>query len=247
MSSAFSGRAGRLASIWQATYLRNQQDALDKRINEGRGLSLDALGKGYDAARGSYQDAIGLYDPYRTTGLDAWRQYADATGVNGQAGYDRSVGNFRASPGYQWQVDQATDAVTRKQSALGALGSGNTMVAIQDRANHLADQEYGDYLNRLKGISDVGYAATGAQAGLTKGIGDLYGQQGRDKAGVYGDSARLGVLSQQNTTQGIANAVQGGMMAGQRASANRWGLGMSIANLGASLLGSYWGSRPKAA
>lgn len=247
MSSALSGKAGRLASIWTATYLQDQQKGIDDRINQGREASLGALGKGYDAARASYGDAAGLYEPYRTTGLDAWKQYADATGVNGQEGYARSEGLFKASPGYRGMVDETTDAVARKQSALGALGSGNTMQAIADRASALADREYSSYLDRLKGVSDVGYGATGAIAGLTKGIGDLYGQQGRDEAGVYGDSTRLGVLGQQNTTQGIANAVQGGMLAGQEASANRWGLGMGLANLGASLFGSYMGSRPKTA
>lgn len=242
MASPFSGRSGRLASIWQATYLQDQQKALDERIKQGQTDALSSLGKGYDAARTSYGDAAGLYDPYRTTGLDAWNQYADATGVNGQGGYDRSVGNFRASPGYEWQRDQGTDAVARKASALGALGSGNTMTAITDYSSRLADQEYGNYLSRLKGVSDVGYAATGAQAGLTKGIGDLYGQQGLAEAGVHGDNTRLGVNAQQNTTGGIANAVQGGMMAGQNAAANRWGMGMSLASLAAGLAGNAMGA-----
>ncbi|MBF9234685.1 hypothetical protein [Microvirga alba] len=241
MSSPFSGKAGRLASIWQAQYLQDQQGQIDKRIQDGQTQSLASLGKGFDAARSSYGDAIDLYSPYRETGLKAFGQYADATGVNGQDGYDRSVGNFRAGPGYEWQRDQGTDAVARKQSALGALGSGNTMTAIADYSSHLADQEYGNYLNRLKGVSDVGYNATGAQAGLTKGIGDLYAQQGAGEAGVYGDSTRLGVGTLANTTNGISNAVQGGMMAGQNAAANRWNMGMSLASLGASALGGLSG------
>jgi hypothetical protein len=147
--------------------------------------SLSALGSGFDAARGSYGDAIQLYEPYRTTGLAALGNYADATGVNGQGGYDKATASFRASPGYQYTVDQASDQVARKASALGVLGSGNTMAAITDRAGHLADQEYGSYLDRLSGLSTLGYNATGAQAGLTKGLGDLSATQGTQTAGLY--------------------------------------------------------------
>lgn len=241
MASPFSGRAGRLASIMQAKVLSDGLVDINTRIQQGEDKSLAALGKGFDAARGSYGDAIKLYDPYRETGLKAWGQYADASGVNGQEGYDRSVGSFRASPGYQWQVDQATDAVARKQSALGALGSGNTMTAITDRASNLADQEYDDYLGRLKGISDVGYTATGAQAGLTKGIGDLSATQGAAEAGVYGDSTRMGVGAIDGTRHGISSAVYGGMMAGQNAAANRWNMGMQGLNLLAGLGGRLMG------
>lgn len=242
MASIFSGRAGRLASIAAGMRLQETQDQVDQRIQSGKKSALTALKGGYGAANKDYDAAIDLYDPFVTAGRKAWDQYGDASGINGQEGHDRAVANFRAGPGYEWQVDQATDAVARKQSAIGALGSGNTMAAITDRASHLADQEYDDYLSRLDNIGKTGFAATGAQAALTQGKGDLDAQYGRDKAGVYGDATRLGVATLSDTGHAIAGTLKDGMMAGQEAAGNRFGAIMGGVNLVAKLLGSAFGA-----
>lgn len=223
MASIFSGRAGRLASIAEGMRLQETQEQVDQRIASGKKSALTALKGGYSSANKDYDAAIDLYDPFVSAGRKAWDQYSDASGVNGQEGHDRAVANFRAGPGYEWQVDEATDAVARKASALGALGSGNTMAAITDRASHLADQEYDDYLSRLDNIGKTGFAATGAQAGLTQGKGDLDAQYGRDRAGVYGDATRLGVATLSDTGRAIAGSLKDGMLAGQEAAGNRFG------------------------
>jgi hypothetical protein len=241
MASPFSGKAGRLAAMTETAQLQGTQDKINNAIAGGKKASLGALRSGYRDAKGDYRNAIDLLNPYAETGGKAFQSYADASGVNGQEGHDRAVANFRAGPGYQWQVDQATDAVARKSSALGALGSGNTMVAIQDRANNLADQEYDDHLGRLDNIGKTGFAATSAQAGLTKSLGDLGYNFGQNKAAVHGDATRMGVSTTANTGSQIAGSMKGGMLAGQTAAANRFGAGMSLASLGASLLGGGMG------
>lgn len=248
MASPFSGRAGRNSAIWAAGYLEREQQKIDDliksgtgqavtSIDQGQGQAFKSLKSGYDKGIQGYKYAQDLYDPYADTGLAAFKQYADASGVNGQAGYDAAAGSFRASPGYQYAVDQATDGVARKASALGALGSGNTMAAISDRAGHMADQEYDQYLSRLNGIAGVGYNATTAQAGLQKGIGDLRVGYGKDRATIFDNNATersniythgldLGVNSLGNTAQMIAGIGQKGMMAGQEAAATRLNFGM---------------------
>ncbi|WP_262268617.1 hypothetical protein [Microvirga yunnanensis] len=148
---------------------------------------------------------------------------------------------FRAGPGYQYQVDQATDAVARKASALGMLGSGNTAAAISDRAGHMADQEYDRYLGRLDGLNRLGYDATGRQAGVLSDRADLFTGRGRDRASVYGDATRLGVSTAQHTADGAVSALHGGMMAGQNAAANRFGAIMGGLQLGSKLLGGAAG------
>jgi hypothetical protein len=105
--------------------------------------------------------------------------------VNGAEGSDRATANFRASPGYQYTVDQALDGVMRKASATGQLASGNTDAALLDRAHNLADQEYNTYTGRLSDIGHTGYSAAGSMASLDKGIGDLGVAQGRETAGIF--------------------------------------------------------------
>lgn len=158
-------------------------------IGQGRTSSLAAIGQGYDRAAPEYQNAIARYDPWAEAGRGALATYQNSLGQNGAAGNAAAVAQFQASPGYQYQVDQATDAVARKASALGALGSGNTQAAITDRASNLANQEYGGWQDRLNGLSDTGLRATGQQASLQQGLGNLYAQRGRDESSIYTNAA----------------------------------------------------------
>lgn len=219
----------------------DKQHDITDYIGQQETKSIKALGAGYKNARGEYRGASHLYDPYAETGLAAFKQYADASGVNGQGGYDRVVGNFRASPGYQYMVDQAIDGTARKASSLGALGSGNTMAAVSDRAGHMADQEYGDYLARLDNIGKTGFAATGAQATLGKGVGDLFAGEAGERSNAYRGYTGLDVGARMNTQQQLAEALQGGMMAGQNAAANKWNFGMQAVSGLAGLAGRMMG------
>lgn len=244
--------------MWGADYLEKSQANIDDliktgtgqavtAIDQGQGRSLASLKSGYNKDITAIKTAQHMFDPYAQTGLAAFNQYANASGVNGQAGYDQVVDNFRASPGYQYQVDQATDAVARKASSLGALGSGNTMQAVSDRAGHMADQEYDDYLGRINGIAQTGYNATQAQAGLQKNIGDLHYTYGQNRATIYDNNAteRSNIYSHgmdqsvnttANTASNIAQIGQRGMMAGQEAAATRMNFGLQAAGTALKLL-----------
>lgn len=216
--SLFSSKEGRLAAMQSMTSAQDTQRQIAAALYGGQGSALAAIGGaepqrlaalqgGYDTASGFYQRARDLYNPYAETGLQAWNQTADAAGVNGAGGYDRARGAFQASPGYQWNVNQALDQTNRAAGAAGELYSGNTAAALQDRASNLANQEYGTYYDRLQGISDRGYNAVGAQAGIDQGQGSLGYQHGSDVAGVYGDTAgqRAGIYT--NTAQGIGSSL----------------------------------------
>lgn len=209
-------------------------------IDAAQPLQLAALGSGYDAARARYS-------PYMAEGASADNLYGDSLGLHGAEGNDRAVGAFRAAPGYQWAVDQSTEAAKRSQSAIGQLGSGNTMTEISDRAGHMADQQYGGWQDRLKGVGDRGFNATGTVAGFDA-------QQGRDTSGVYGDNAtrRAGIYEGAGRSQaglygstaaGIAgtlsdlskstqDATYKAFGAGNKADANAMNFGMNLADLG---------------
>jgi hypothetical protein len=233
----FSGKSQRIAYMDVQKQLHDIAKANNDNLNGARKRSLKELDRNYDKARDSYGTGIDRFQPFADTGLKALEQYSDAVGMNGAEGHDRAVASFRAGPGYEWQVDQATDAVARKASSLGALGSGNTMAAITDRASNLADQEYDGYLSNLKGLTDLGYSATGAQAGLDQGIGNLYVGEAQDKTGLETNIAGMKVGNRWQGALPTAQYRMGISNAGSQASANAWGLGMNLAKLGLGFAG----------
>ena len=263
MSSVFSGKAGRNAGIWATQQAlqdwetgnslidQGKTDAIGA-IDRGRTSGLAALEAGNAAAHPNYANAIQRFAPWAAAGGNALSNYQDSLGVNGEAGFNRSVGTFRESPGYRYQVDQASDAVARRASALGALGSGNTMAAIADRSRNMADAEFGKYQDRLSGLSTQGLAASGQMAGLEQAWGNLAQQLGRDQAGIYtgtgaqeagiyGNAANQGLQNLAQMSQTKIGAGSGAMMAGQNAAQNRMNFGMQLGSLGVGLLGNAFG------
>lgn len=277
--SLFSGSSGRKAAMATAQQLAQTQANVNNMLTQGQAnqiaaidraepLSLNALGQGYDTARGAlatgyqtarddYGRASEMYNPYAQTGLAGFNLYADANGLNGAGGNANATAAFHASPGYQWNVDQATDALARKASSLGTLGGGNTMAAISDRAGNMANQEYTNWLGRLQGIGQTGYNAMGAQAGIARGQGDLasgygqdlarygsgygsdvaslYGNNAARRAGAYGTTTALGVNALTDLGKTQAQNTSAGMMAGQNVGPNTMSTILGLAGLGAKI------------
>lgn len=264
-----SGTSARNLGIWswtQAQDAKKEGESLLGRektsallsLGRGRDAGLTSIGKGYDQARNDlttqYAGAIDRLDPWTSAGKTALTTLQGSLGLGGDAARDAAVSTYRASPGYERRVAEATDAVARKASATGALGSGNTMQAISDRANYLADEDYGRWQGQIQGLSDRGQQAATTQAGMQTNLGNnlatLGQSRGRDEAaihtdtagreaGIYGQFAGLGLNNLWNGTNLGVNAVN---QAGQRADdnvksgysfgANLLGSGLNLLNLG---------------
>ncbi len=93
------------------------------------------LTAGQTGALGALDTSAGLYGDLAKKYGGATSLALDALGVNGADGNTRATQAFQAGPGYQWQVDQATDAAARKAAALGIAGSGNTLAEIGTRVS----------------------------------------------------------------------------------------------------------------
>jgi hypothetical protein len=277
MASIFSGGAGRKAGVWTANYLGDVKKDVTSYYDQGLKNSIGALGNarsayatglndqvnsintGANSAINRLGEATELYRPAYDRGEAAGGLYSDSLGMNGVEGNARAVNSFQAGPGYQWQVNQATDAAARKANALGMGASGNTLTALATLGSNLANKEFGGWQDRLKGVSDQGMQAASGMSGLMSqqagydfGRGQLlsgaYGQNASNIAGTYG--AEAGLYSQDANNRAdtdkwaagqIVSAGQNGMMAGQNAAANRFQAGMAGANLGMKLLGGFMG------
>lgn len=194
--------------------------------NEGMGyydaampLSLAAL----DTARSAYDPLTAKYG----AGTDL---YMDSLGVNGAEGNQRAVNAFQAGPGYDFAMNQGLDALDRRAASRGMLASGNTNLDTINYATGVANQEYGNWQNRLAGLANPELAAASGIAGIETGRAGLYGQDAQNRVNLAS-----GVTSGQNnqTTQ-AANAEMAG-------SGNLWGLGLNLAKLGTGFLGGTAG------
>lgn len=244
-----AGTAARNIGIWG---YQQAQDAIGKGqsiLDQAQSNALASLGQGYGQARNDltaqYTGAIDRLNPWTDAGKNALGVYQGSLGLGGNAARDSAVAAYRASPGYERRVAEATDAVARKASALGALGSGNTMQAISDRANYLADEDYGRWQGQLQGLSDRGQQAATTQAGLQGQFGTqlagLGTQQGRDESGVYTGLAGLGVNNLWQGTSAGLNAVQNAQTQAASNVASRNSLTANIIGSGLGLLGMGMG------
>lgn len=259
----FSGDAGRRNAMQNAGLAQGGYDQLAdllrmysnfgaSTLQGAQGSQLGALGQGFQTAQDQFGQARDLYNPYRDVGLQAWNAQADAAGLNGPGGYDRAVGRFHESPGYQYRVKEMTNTVNRGAAAGGQLLSGNTLAALQDRGKGLADQEWNADYARLGDIANRGYDATGAMAGIGQNLGRLAYQYGGDTAGVYGGTARSLADLYSNTGRTQADALTNltgqrigannqAFQAGQDADRNALNFGLGIGNTLASLGGTWLG------
>ena len=185
------------------------------------GSALAALNGGVNSAVQTVQSSNANYAPYAANGQAASGLYADSLGLNGQAGHDAATAAFQTSPGYAFQVDQATDAAARKAASLGMAASGNTLDALLRTGSGLASQEYGNWQDRLNGVSTQGLQAASGIAGVNQAAGGYeYG----------GGSTGAGLLQQTGTALGTL-----GMTEGNQLGTLQSGLGNSLASIQSGL------------
>lgn len=126
---------------------------------------------------------------------EAADEYATANPVGGTT-YE----GFQQSPGYQWAFDQGTAGVNALAGARGGLNSGRTMQDLTKFGQGIANQEWGNYMNRLAGLTDASMGAASLQANASQNAA----------AGVSNALAGIG-NAQAAGSIGAANAISGGI------------------------------------
>jgi hypothetical protein len=136
--------------------------------------------------------------------LAPWRQY-------GQAGLQRfadTLGpSFQASPGYQFAMDQGVRALDRSAAGRGMLDSGAQRMALMRFGQGLANQEFGNYQNRLAALAGLGQTAAGqgVQAGMGFGQGAQAGANAL--AGIQGGIGAAQGAGIQNTYNAVGRGL----------------------------------------
>ena len=147
---------------------------------------------------------------------DAMNQYL-ATPGNQLLG-DPSYQRFQHSPGYQYAVDEAMKQVQGNASSRGLLESGRVVRDMTDRAQGMAQQDYGnwwnrqsqlfgDYQNRLQGLAGGGTGSDLAY-GLGQNLGTGSLATGGNLASLFGNQGSSGYGGIANTGAAQANSIQ---------------------------------------
>ena len=155
--------------------------------------------------------------PWRKAGAGALGQYAGIMNIPGYKQVDPTQA-LQATPGYQFQMNQGVNALDRSAASRGMLMSGPQSQALTQYGQGLANNTYGQYMDRLMGVSQQGLQAGqfGGQASMQAGQ-----QMGQDY-----------LMGGQALGQGIMNAYQGQQQGQQNLMG---GLG-SLAGIGLGLL-----------
>lgn len=122
---------------------------------------------------------------YTTQGGNALAALLGLTGGGDQAA---AAANFRNTPGYQFQLQEGSKAITGNAAARGLLNSGSTAKALQKYGQGLADSTYQQYIQNLLGLGGLGTQAGSvlASSGSTSQGGGSSNNGGLGKAIGFG-------------------------------------------------------------
>lgn len=195
----------------------------------------------FNYANGVTNSALSRLDPYAKsgeqamsplTGLLLGKQYDPTTGDFKDISQEERQNLFQKSPGYQFRLEQAQNALQASQAAKGGLLSGGAMKEMNAYTQGLASDEYGNYISQLGNLAGMGQNAATTQSGIEiNTLGALTGLK------LGGDRNMINAIQNQNIASGITSfngdmmSVLGGKSSGAQG-ANSGGIGGQ----------SFWGS-----
>lgn len=138
------------------------------------------------------------YEPYIGAGREALgtlqQQYGSL--LNDPTALMQALGSqYQQSPGYQWNVNQATNAANQAAAAGGMVGSPQEQQQLAGTVSGLANQDYYNFLNHalglygegLSGMKDINQTGYMASTDLAQSIANALMAQ--SSAAYYGADA----------------------------------------------------------
>lgn len=143
-------------------------------------------------------------------------------GAAGSLAKPFSASDFTADPGYQFSLDQGTQALQRSAAAKGGLMSGAALKDLSTYAQGTAGQEYQSVYDRYNTNQNNLYSRLAGVSNSGQGAANNVAASGQNTANQ---------VSKNITSAGSAQA------AGQVATANAWNTGLG--QVGAALSNTY--------
>jgi len=142
-----------------------------------------------DLQRKTFQESSQMLKPQIDAGNTARGYQLGALGLPGGASYDEATSAFRTSPGYDFALKTGQNQVQTSAAAGGRLFSGKTLKDLTNYGQGMADQQFGNWFNRVGGIAGSGNAATNNQITLAgnnaSSLGQIAMEGGNNQASSY--------------------------------------------------------------
>lgn len=148
-----------------------------RRAKAASDRELDAAYKGADEFYAQGQE---LYDPYIEQGRTGSDVYSQAIGLGTPEERAAAQERYFSDPAMQAVLGQQTNALLRKFNASGS-GTGGGRLALA--GTRVGLENYGNWLDRVKGVGDQGFTATTGKSNVLLGRGDSRWNFGATKAG----------------------------------------------------------------
>lgn len=229
IGAAALGTAGSVASgAMQAGAAKKAASAQERAAQEAAQVQRDSITQGridaypwaFAGASALYQlmDEMGIARPETPMFPDLNSGPFAPKGADGNALYPspgkmpmtKSLG-FQETPGYRFAVEQGERGVTNNLAALGMKNSGAALKKLTEFRTGLANQEYGNYLNRLAAMAGMGQTQTNTTNSLTQtaagNIGNTLQDAGAARASGYIGSANAWGNALASGTNQIGNAL----------------------------------------
>lgn len=149
-----------------------------------------------------YNKTRGDLSPYNETGKAATYTLAGLYGLPGADGtvHAPDYSGFKNSPDYAFAKSEGINALDSSAAAKGNLLSGGQLKELTDYGSGLASQNYGNYVQRLMGLAQLGESA-GAQTG----------SYGANAAGNIGNAQMRAGEATASGFVGAANSINAGI------------------------------------
>lgn len=166
----------------------------------------NAANKANETMSQQYQQTRQDLMPYQQAGQAALPYYNALLGTGGDS--TSALKTLQQTPGYQFTLSQGLKAAANSAAARGLGVSGAAFKGAENYGAQLANQTYGDQVNRLMGAAQLGENAA-AQTGA-------YGTQtaaniGNNITGA-GNAQAAASVAQGNALSGLASSIPNAMI-----------------------------------
>jgi hypothetical protein len=146
--------------------------------------SNDALAQQEEAQK----KGLAALKPYAESGLAANEQLGNLLGIGSGADQASITEALRNTPGYQFNLEQGTQALDRSAAARGGLFSGAAAKQLQEYGQGLADNTYQSAIANLRPSVATGAGAASGQVGLYDNIGALQANNTANQSNLLNNS-----------------------------------------------------------
>lgn len=196
--------------------------------------AMQAAQLGYKGTQDSNAMLKSMYDqnradnqPFREAGLSGLGRLSTVLGLStgdknasdfGSFNKSFTTADFKADPGYQWQVDQGQKALERSQAAKGGLLSGAALKAASDYGMNQANSQYNTVYNRWNADKTQNLNALQSMAG----VGQTANAANQSNANTYGTNASNNIQAGANALANGVNNAGAANASGYVGGANAW-------------------------